>query len=337
MKAIKKANSAIPYHSDRMFEPKYNETESKISFIENTELENYLKGFTSKNKQKLKLILHAGTPKTGSTSLQFFLYEKSNDLKKNGIIYNGISENSSNPKHQWIVESILNEDEKQFCKKISNVLSIIDDKTHTIILSTEGIYNHWHDFSIKGKSFFYTLSKYFDTEFWVWFREPISFFESLYVQILKNPRIKKIPCYGRNISVKTLIQDNWFIKHFDYRSFVVNVQEIGNIELKIFEYNEGETIKSFIDCLGVNIECSNIKLENKRFSVFFIYILRLINTFNIDNKKKKLIVKRINKINEYIPFFKYRIRGDNRIFLKKLMNSQMEYLKNNFSMFKNYN
>ncbi len=50
-------------------------------------------------KQPLKLIIHAGTPKTGTTSLQVYLDKKQRKLKKSGTLYPNRSHNPDAPKH----------------------------------------------------------------------------------------------------------------------------------------------------------------------------------------------------------------------------------------------
>lgn len=57
---------------------------------------------TTPISRRLKLILHAGTPKSGTTSLQFFMAKNRKELKEKGILYpDHFLKNVYAPKHQW--------------------------------------------------------------------------------------------------------------------------------------------------------------------------------------------------------------------------------------------
>jgi hypothetical protein len=54
------------------------------------------------------------------------------------------------------------------------------------------------------------LSKRFDIEIWVWFREPLAFIESYYKQCIRNPQVENTPCYGKNLSFAEMLDIDWF-------------------------------------------------------------------------------------------------------------------------------
>jgi hypothetical protein len=92
----------------------------------------------------LRLVLHAGAIKTGTTSLQFYLDRHRRDLALKGIVYpvEGTTE-TIEPKHQWIVNSLMTNDEHLFATRLSRCLDECPEKANWIILSTEGIFNRW--------------------------------------------------------------------------------------------------------------------------------------------------------------------------------------------------
>ncbi|MBN4082366.1 hypothetical protein JYT13_01010 [Mariprofundus ferrooxydans] len=60
--------------------------------------------------QKLKLIIHAGTAKTATTSLQTYLAKKQHKLRRKGVLYpHNLDklQNSSAPKHQWFEKNLV--------------------------------------------------------------------------------------------------------------------------------------------------------------------------------------------------------------------------------------
>lgn len=69
-----------------------------------SQLAELLKPSEQFNGQKLKLIVHVGTPKTGTTSVQRYLDKKQRKLRGKGILYPHNLEklqNPTSPKHQW--------------------------------------------------------------------------------------------------------------------------------------------------------------------------------------------------------------------------------------------
>lgn len=66
-----------------------------------TEIEQLLASVNRTNNRRLKLILHVGTPKTGTTSVQSYLDKKQRKLRSKGILYPNRFHNPDAPKHQW--------------------------------------------------------------------------------------------------------------------------------------------------------------------------------------------------------------------------------------------
>ena len=93
---------------------------------------------------KLKLILHVGTPKTGTTSLQSYFDRNQRKLRNKGILYpHNLQklQRSSAPRHQWFEKNLVVTHLDFFLENFKNIISQVNVDTHTIILSSEGIYN----------------------------------------------------------------------------------------------------------------------------------------------------------------------------------------------------
>jgi hypothetical protein len=85
---------------------------SKLHFIK--ELTGLLAPFKQSLEQlklqKLKLVIHVGTPKTGTTSLQTYLDKKQRKLRGKGILYpHNLDklQNTAAPKHQWFEKNLV--------------------------------------------------------------------------------------------------------------------------------------------------------------------------------------------------------------------------------------
>jgi len=112
------------------------------------ELTDLLKPFEQLKGGKLQFIIHAGTPKTGTTSIQTYLDKKQSKLRRKGVLYpHNLDkvQNPTAPKHHWFEKNLVSSHVEFFVENFKNIISQIQENTHTIILSSEGIYNYWWD------------------------------------------------------------------------------------------------------------------------------------------------------------------------------------------------
>lgn len=301
--AIQKANSAIASHGKFNFFDKYKKSlVSSILRTDKTEkLNSFLSNFKAKHQKKLKFILHAGSPKTGTTSLQFFLDRHQNELNKLGYLYPTVYIETYAPKHQWLVNSFLNNDVDLLIEKFNLIFALIKNDIHTVILSTEGIFNHWFDYSQEAKSFLVILSEQFDLDLWVWFRSTTSFINSLYIQYIKNGQNSNVTCYGKNLSLLEMLQDEWFVKHLDYLGFVYETEALFKKEhVKLFAY-DGEIISMVCKELGLKVDITSIKRENTSMSSGVgIELLRIINRIPLNPVEKGECVALLTKMDKIL-------------------------------------
>ena len=252
--------------------------------------------------QKLKLIIHAGTPKTGTTSLQTYLGKRQRKLRGKGILYPHNLEKLQNPTapiHQWLEKNLVTTHVEYFLENFKNIISQVKKDTHTIILSSEGIYNYWWDFPDKSKDILRELSKLFDTEVWVWFREPLAFIESYYKQCIRNPQIETNPCYGKDLSFAEMLDIEWFSQHLNYQGFVNECQTLfGKNNVSVFKY-EGDVVQELIQKLGLATPHDNSPpRQNKSLNSASIELLRTINRYDVKAKDKELLIPHLKEINE---------------------------------------
>lgn len=251
--------------------------------------------------QKLKLIIHAGTPKTGTTSLQTYLDKKQRKLRGKGILYPHNLEKLKNPhapKHQWFEKNLVTTNLDSFLENFKNILSQVTSDTHTIILSSEGIYNYWWDFPDASKEVLCELSKLFDIELWVWFRDPIKFIESYYKQCIRNPQLNGNPCYGKSLSFADMLKIDWFARHLDYQGFVDECQMLFG-ENKVFVFNyEGDVVQEVVQKLGLATAHDNpTPRQNKSLNSASVKLLRTINHYNLKAKDKERLMPHLKEIN----------------------------------------
>lgn len=270
---------------------------SNIHFAK--ELAELLKPF-----EKLKLIIHAGTPKTGTTSLQTYLDKKQGKLRGKGILYpHNLQklQNPTAPKHQWFEKNLVTTHVQHFLENFKNIISQVKSDTHTIILSSEGIYNYWWDFPDPSKAILGELSTLFDTELWVWFREPIDFIESYYKQCIRNPQIESNPCYGKDLSFAQMLEIEWFAQHLNYQGFVCECQNLfGKNKVSAFKY-QGDVVQEVALKLGLATPHDNpTPRQNKSLNSASIALLRTINQYNLKPRDKELLMPHLKNINEVL-------------------------------------
>ena len=253
------------------------------------------------NRQKITLIIHAGTPKTGTTSLQTYLDKKQYKLRKKGILYpHNLDklQNTNAPKHQWFEKNLVTTHLENFLENFKNIISQVKEHTHTIILSSEGIYNYWWDFPKASKTILAELAKLFDLELWVWFREPVAFIESYYKQCVRNPQVESNPCYGKNLSFAEMLDIKWFSQHLNYQGFVSECQALfGEDKVSVFNY-EGDVVQEVIHELGLATPHDTpTPRKNRSLNSASIKLLRTINDYGLKAKDKELLMPHLKEIN----------------------------------------
>jgi len=254
-----------------------------------------------RKSEKLKLIIHAGTPKTGTTSLQTYLHKKQRKLRGKGILYpHNLDkiQNPNAPKHQWFEKNLVTANVESFLENFKNIIAQVKEDTHTIILSSEGIYNYWWDFPDASKDMLSELGKRFDVEVWVWFRDPLGFIESYYKQCIRNPQIESNPCYGKALSFAEMLDIEWFYQHLNYQGFVTECQTLfAKHQVSVFEY-EGDVVQEVIQRLGLATSHDNpTPRQNKSLNSASIKLLRTINHYDLKAKDKELLIPHLKEIN----------------------------------------
>ena len=276
---------------------------SKLLFTQELakQLKPFEKSLAQFDAKKLKLIIHAGTPKTGTTSIQTYLAKKQRKLRGIGILYphnRDVLLNTNAPKHQWFEKNLVTTNLMSLLENMKNIISQVKDNTHTIILSSEGIYNYWWDFPKDSLDILSELSQLFDIEVWVWFREPLAFIESYYKQCIRNPQVANNPCYGKDLSFSEMLNIKWFSQHLNYQGFVNECQTlIGENKVSVFKY-QGDVVQELIQKLGLTTAHDNpTPRQNKSLNSASINLLRTINNYDIKAKDKELLMAHIKEIN----------------------------------------
>lgn len=264
-----------------------------------------LSGLDALRQGRVRLILHAGSPKTGSSSLQSFLNHHRLQLLERGILYPETSHanplGEPKPKHQWMVSCLRLGEYENFANRLVTALEGLHPSTHTVIFSSEGLFNHWWDFPENSKAILGILSEFFDVRLWVWLRDPVSYVAKFYKQALKNPKLDGAPaCYGSTMSLDEFLEDPWFLRRLDYFGYVQDVEFfLGDNVVEAMPYCR-DVIPQALDKLGIVDLEPDFGRENISFGVPATKFLRLVNQYQLSPDDKVRAVKLIGELEKLI-------------------------------------
>ncbi|HEY2482526.1 MAG TPA: hypothetical protein VGI30_10080 [Caulobacteraceae bacterium] len=251
-----------------------------------------------------KIILHAGTEKTGTTALQLFLEAHTDDLAARGVVYPPTGEDYRRtgrfPKHRWLIEALMAEGQERFARECERALAACPAAAHTLILSDEALYGDWPHVTPAGRAALAALAQRFETELWVWFREPVAYARSQYVQMLKNPRGGP-PGNGRDLGIDEAIELPWFVSRLDYIGFVRDLEGVlGAGQVRPFVY-AGDSIAAFLAALDLeDLEAGRVE-ANRTMGEAGVAILRILNRFEMDQTTKTEATRLVEQLDGVLP------------------------------------
>lgn len=179
----------------------------------------------------------------------------------------------------------MGEDPAPFTERLHAALQEARPDTHTVLLSSEGLFHRWWDFSPAGLEALHLLAVRAELELWAFFREPVAFTRSFYVQMLKNPRGLG-PCYGLDASIDALLDEPRFSLHLDYIGYIRTVEAVlGAGKVRPFRYT-GNTVANMLEALGITDLAPDMPPENRSVGEWGVSLLRQINqrTLGVDEK-----------------------------------------------------
>jgi hypothetical protein len=221
----------------------------------------------------MKLIVHAGIHRTGTTHLQKTLSHNRQLLRRHGYLYP-----FDRPSHQWLVRKILNNPKyaDRLPKDLKRQISAGD---HTVILSGE-------DFSsLPDVRWLEVLSKHFDVRILVYVRRQDLWLNSWYNQIIKWPWTDEQAHITPEMIVETLPQYHWldYLALLDSWSTIVPENHITVVPF------EGDAISSIVknfernSPLGQDLSLPEVRASSN--ASVCAQTLEIIRYFNLNQLK----------------------------------------------------
>lgn len=306
--AVARVNEALAERSEpsRFFDLHRNHmARQAISAVPPVPASNFSDTFIARTwlgTRKRRLILHAGTPKTGTSSLQRHLGTHRRELAAAGWWYPAPSD-APDPKHQQLNSLLRRGDPLALAKYVEDALADMPDSAHTTVMTTEGIFNHWWDYGPESKGVLRTLAALFDFELCVWFRQPDEFATALYAQYLRNPRREAESMgnvYGRDVDFAAAMADRWFRDHLDYLGFYREAQALfGASRVKAFRF-AGDTVSTFTQ----HYDLAGMPAEAERWNTSLghpgVDLMRIANRYALDDAEQARVADLVRDIDSII-------------------------------------
>lgn len=309
-----------------------------------------------------KLILHIGSEKTGSTSIQNFLYSNKAALQSQGIYVPSFMEKQNSD----LVISCLNEgkyDEyllkhgiynsfqreaynKKVKRRVAKELSCLDNSIDKVIISSEHFHSKLTDKEEVKRLLSFMRDYFTDISVVFYVREQSSLVISSYSTIVKsgNVRINYI-----TPNLETFI-DQWCRKdnHFyNYKTVLDKwdaALEKGGIDVGIFNTKflyKGCVVQDFINRLGINSKKLKIpNIRNESLTSFGVGVGRVVNMIfpahSIYSPVRNVLFKFVNrvplgeklKINESkVKIIKEEFEESNNYISSKYLDGELSWYK----------
>ncbi|MGC2222947.1 MAG: hypothetical protein WA624_11545, partial [Methylocella sp.] len=115
-----------------------------------------------------------------------------------------------------------------------------------------------------------------------------------YCQSVRNPPIH--PCYGRDLSLGEMLEDEWFRKHLDYVGFLMEVQHsLGDVTIRPFGYSD-TVMSEILQYLGAgDLECG-VERHNESLHRQGLEMMRIVNRYPLEPGVRDEILSRIREI-----------------------------------------
>lgn len=241
-----------------------------------------------------KLLLHIGTPKTGTTAVQRFLFDNYDALLVNGILYpKSVTHNETvHYPINWAIEERDDEVREKLIKEIHQT------NPRFVIISSEMFTTprfHSNLALAKTVAFFKSCGfKMNEAKVVVYLRRQDLFCESIYNEMVKNHS------WTRHIQDTSAFLDYFYLlkmwsQFIKKNKIVVRVYEKGQLKNDLFE--------DFFDAVNLPFEPDYRKPEedpNPKLSAEMLEFMRLTNSIRMNPVEREQFKKELTPIAEQI-------------------------------------
>ncbi|QEM82177.1 hypothetical protein [Halomonas binhaiensis] len=236
----------------------------------------------------MKLYIHFGIHRTGSTSIQACLNNSFNILKSHGFLYPRIKGMSDHVRIPWMLNSgkLSSED------VLAEIDSQKNELTHTVILSAE-------DFClVRNSDFFERLKKEYSVSVVLYLKRQDLWLESWYNQHIKWPWDKKFSSCTPEAFLTDFSRDFYWM---NYKSLLERLEKIfgkNNLKLNVVDsYGVKDTVKDFMQVVGIDSRWLNsYKDQNASLSSVKLDIIRRLDVYDLKPAERHKVIRAINTL-----------------------------------------
>jgi hypothetical protein len=284
------------------------------------------------------IYLHIGTPKTGTTALQKFLFDNREKLLEKGYLYpiSGIISTAQNskrsPQHLGLCEALVKHYDIKYpvdtnsrdkCERsweeLKREINTINPKT--VIISSEFFTAMQEYYNPDIIALVKKRLEDYETKIVLYVRRQDDFFRSSYCQYMKSPLPNKVPNHflQANYIHKEILEISEFILSVKFQANYYSTLElwkkafgINNIIVRPFEREQmknGSVINDFFEVINLKYEESQLKLKNSINISQSEKVIKIINLIEKISQIRRLSKEKYWYLYKKIPF----VRMDSRI------------------------
>ena len=241
----------------------------------------------------MDLILHIGTPKTGTSSLQQFLFVNHAALKTAGVLYpKSVLGPPHDPKYQPVFSCIYAGNAPALDECLGRIADEADAGCGSVILSSEGFYHLMPDYTERSWDLIRMLAGRYRTQVVVYLRPQAEYLDSVYRQYLKNPRGIN-PEYGSSMTITELLGHPRIAQNLDYYGSLKRwAGAVGERNIVVRRYTKN-VVGDFLAWLKVHAD-GLVKPPDRNPSLTrtFAEVLRRMND-RLDNDARNRLIDRM--------------------------------------------
>lgn len=261
---------------------------------------------------KKSLFIHVGSHKTGSTSLQHFLYDKQNYLNKNDFEYfskNAIGlDEKFKCSNSWIKinkKNLLNENGVEIKRMKLLCKRLFSSKYQNVILSSENfswIFNKkpLRSFSIELKKYFYEI------KIIIYLRRQDEMAVSFLQECSKKPNLPESRIFDFTLRAIPKINPSqyFYLNYFERLSLWENIFGKENLIVRCYDkeiLNGGDVVTDFLQIINIPPILNEKKMLNQSSGFEATKVGHLLNECIKDKKLNRNLRKFLTHNENFLP------------------------------------
>jgi hypothetical protein len=226
-----------------------------------------------------RVLLHVGLPKTATSALQRWLHSNGSQLEAAGARYPG-GAHLSGDKHQFMVGQLRN-------RGIASLEGLLAERRQeTVLLSSEGLSNHFYDFREEALERFREDTSAHRVEVVMLVRQPERWLHSYHKQCVINPVNGASELWGTSMTERELADHPRIRKLMDIRQLSSDIARgFGARQMHILNFEE-DWFSDFLGLLSLDPgKCPPLPRVNESPPGWAVEILRCLNGLGLPKQR----------------------------------------------------